>query len=140
MLNEVNETFGDVIHKYTRGEAIDDGVLIDVPVNKLAKQAGITWHCAITAALFTELQPLKSTTERTYCEDFEGVLWDMLTIFKLSVKQKQSETKALLPGMRWTFKILRQNRRYTSIDVVFSVEEMNGKNEPCWTFMLPKED
>lgn len=42
----------DVIHAYSRTEAIEDGVLIDV--SETAKEIGITLHTAVTPAVWTE--------------------------------------------------------------------------------------
>ncbi len=43
----------DVIHSYTRAEAIEDGVLIDV--SKQAAEVGITLHTAVTPGVWAEL-------------------------------------------------------------------------------------
>ena len=45
-----NSTFGDVIYQYTRAQAIEDGILIDV--TETAREAGITFPTAVTAAVW----------------------------------------------------------------------------------------
>jgi hypothetical protein len=40
----------DLIHRYTRADAIRDGVLSDV--SETAKEAGIRWPVALTAAVW----------------------------------------------------------------------------------------
>jgi uncharacterized protein YunC (DUF1805 family) len=41
--------FGEVIHAYTRAQAIEDGTLVDV--TETAKEAGIKYPTAVTEAL-----------------------------------------------------------------------------------------
>jgi len=42
-------TFGEIISRYSRSQAIEDGVLVDV--TETAKEAGFCYHTVITAAL-----------------------------------------------------------------------------------------
>ena len=42
----------DLIHRYTRADAIRDGVLIDV--SETAREAGIRWPVALTAAAWAQ--------------------------------------------------------------------------------------
>ncbi len=44
--NDLTEFFGNVIHTYTRAQAIEDGVLIDV--SETSSEAGFKWPAAIT--------------------------------------------------------------------------------------------
>ena len=49
-----NNIFGDVIYQYTRAQAIEDGVLIDV--SETAREAGITFPTAVTAAVWERMR------------------------------------------------------------------------------------
>ena len=51
-MNSLTEIFGEPISTYTRAEAIEDGVLVDV--SETAAEAGITFPVAITRRLWTE--------------------------------------------------------------------------------------
>ena len=44
--------FGDIISTYTRAQAIEDGVLIDV--SPIAKEAGFEWPVAMTAGAWAD--------------------------------------------------------------------------------------
>ena len=44
-----------LIHRYTRAEAIADGVLVDV--SALAKEAGFKYPMALTATVYAPLLP-----------------------------------------------------------------------------------
>lgn len=45
-----NQPFGEVIHAYTRAQAIEDGVLVDV--SHMACRMGFKFSVAITAAAY----------------------------------------------------------------------------------------
>lgn len=124
----------ELICKYTRCEAIDDGVLMDVPVNILAHEMGIKWHCALTASLHVTLN--RVAEDGRNASDMNGIVSDMLFSFLLSLKMRSGK---LVSGDRWPVKFLLSKTPLT-VNVVFSVEEMHGEVQPCWTFMLPTED
>jgi len=66
--------FGPVIHSYTRAQAIEDGVLVDV--SETAKEVGFRWPVVITAALHDRLTPPKA--DQSIGQDYDGRLWDVL--------------------------------------------------------------
>jgi hypothetical protein len=140
------ELFGNdaIISIYTRKQAIDDGVLNVEPLNDLAREYGIKFHCAMTSGLFGKIEAM---LKRNRFADVKGTLWDMLTMFRCSVLRihplsgrLQEPNRALNPGDRFAFKFLMANRRYQVVHVVFSIEDMGGELAPCWTFMLSEED
>ena len=152
-MGEPQELFeGDEeISRYSRKEAIEDGTLIDQPIGKLAREQGIRWHVALTAALYSDLQPLQRKAKKDrpddplhkYCEDEEGVLWDVLTLFKLELGRRSGN---LTPGDEIPFKVKRQNSRYTKLKAVFGLDFLAAdgrvciEHQPNWTLMLPEED
>ena len=71
--NPMNELFGEVIHSYTRTQAIADGVLVDV--TETAREAGFRLPTAITAALWADIEQIPS--KHPY-QDVQGRLWDVL--------------------------------------------------------------
>ena len=46
----MDKTFGELISTYTRAQAIDDGVLIDV--SDVAREAGLKYPTAVTQAVW----------------------------------------------------------------------------------------
>ena len=64
------------------GIAIRDGVLIDV--TKTAKEAGIIYPTAVTQAVWADYVKVP---EGVPCQDQEGRLWDILTMFRFAAKQ-----------------------------------------------------
>lgn len=63
----------DLIHVYTRAQAIEDGVLVDV--TETAKEAGIRYPVAITQAVWAEYVAVPDGVEG---QDENGRLWDIL--------------------------------------------------------------
>ena len=48
-MRDIEDVFGPVIYTYTRAQAIEDGVLVDV--STLAAEAGIRYPTAVTRGL-----------------------------------------------------------------------------------------
>lgn len=122
--------FGNVISTYSRAEAIADGVLIDAPLNGLAKEAGIRFHCAMTAGLFGAINP--NSDESRMGQDLEGRLWDMLTMFKLAARKSQGSE------IRFSFLIQRIHWRKPILMEVIAHCGPGDNLEPVITFMLPE--
>ena len=80
--------FGPVIYSYTRAEAIDDGVLVDV--TETAKEAGFKLPVAITDALHCRLTPAKA--DQGLGQDYEGRLWDVLWLAAFTIKLADRDT------------------------------------------------
>ena len=74
--------FGPVIYSYTRAQAIDDGVLVDV--TETAKEAGFKLPVAITDALHCRLTPAKA--DQGLGQDYEGRLWDVVWLAVFTIK------------------------------------------------------
>ncbi len=78
--------FGKAIYCYSRAQAIDDGVLMDV--TEVANQVGFRYPVAITVALHDRLQPSRHDTG----QDYDARLWDVLWVAALSVRLNDYET------------------------------------------------
>jgi hypothetical protein len=66
--------FGEVIYSYTRAQALEDGVLVDV--SAMAKEAGFKYPVAVTAALWAQIQAIPARVAPY--QDPTGRLWDVL--------------------------------------------------------------
>ena len=67
----------DLIHRYSRADALRDGVLIDVSAT--AREAGIRWPAALTAATW---ESCVSVPPGLACQDEAGRLWDVLWMLR----------------------------------------------------------
>ncbi|MGD2156090.1 MAG: DNA repair protein RadC [Anaerolineales bacterium] len=74
----------ELIHSYTRAQALEDGVLVDV--SSMAREAGFRFPTAITADLHTRLTPTE--VEVDLGQSYEGRLWDVL--FSASVAARRA--------------------------------------------------
>ena len=112
-----------IIDRYTRAEALADGVLFDV--STLAKEAGIKFPVAITAGINALLTPPKSNS----CESREGRLWDVLHMFRYGISQHGN-------AREFMYSVLIGRKR-----IEIRANCGPGDNfEPVITLMLPHED
>ena len=130
MTQTLEETFGPVIFSYTRKQAIDDGVLIDV--SETAREAGIKCPVVVTQRLFdTYIEPSEELQE--YGQSSAGRLWDVL--WMLSVAAHKTA------GSRVDFEVMflmSKNKRETV--KMYALCGPGDDAEPVITIMLPDED
>jgi len=80
--DDQDAVFGDVIFRYTRKQAIEDGVLVDI--TEAAKDAGIKYPVAITSTAFfgyVALDPMPPG------QDLKGRLWDLIWMFSVAMRR-----------------------------------------------------
>lgn len=89
-MNPVEEVFGEVIDRYTRAQAIEDGYLVDVSKSEEAVEAGFRCPVALSRAVWTKYVEVP---EGVYGQDQKGRLWDILYIFSIAARShRQSDT------------------------------------------------
>jgi len=147
-MNSVNEVFGDVISSYTRAQAIEDGVLVDLtdpsftfrPALNILKEAGIKYPVAMTFTAFARAvqepdEPLPP------CQDLSGRLWDVLTMLKHAARNGGSEVRFSVRVWNWVRVNGQRINRTKHEDVQLKALCGPGDNaEPVITIMLPDED
>ena len=75
----------NMIFAYTRQDAIDDGVFVDV--SEMAKEAGIKFPVAVTSNLYnTYINP----EPMPQGQDEKGRLWDLLWMFTRAARSGKS--------------------------------------------------
>ena len=72
----------EVIHAYTRAQAIEDGVLVDL--SDLAGEAGFRFPVAVTRGVWAVLNPTKELEAAG--QDMTGRAWDMLSILSYGIR------------------------------------------------------
>lgn len=72
----------DVIHTYTRAQALADGVLIDI--SPLAAEAGFRYPVTVTAAVWQILDP--SSELARLGQSATGRAWDMLQVLRATIR------------------------------------------------------
>lgn len=89
----------DLIHRYTRAEALEDGTLVDV--TETAKGAGFRIPVALTRTAWSDCVAwTEEDNERVVYQDESGRLWDLLW---MAINAARRNTEA----SRLEFKVLR---------------------------------
>lgn len=79
---DADEVWGEVIHSYSRKQAIEDGVLVDVTC--MALQEGFVYPVALTSTLFNgHVVPDESSKKRG--ESTMGRMHDLFTVLRASI-------------------------------------------------------
>lgn len=136
----------DVISTYTRQQAIDDGVLIDV--TETAREAGWRVPVALTAAVWSDCVAWsEEDTKRKRCpQDESGRLWDVLWMSFLAAKRhamRCEKDPTLSPSicMMQVYRVPRDGRGHRSRLVQLKVMIGGGdQGEPVATILEPNED
>jgi hypothetical protein len=76
----------DIIHRYSRAQALADGVLIDV--SSTAREAGFTFPVALTAAAWAKCV---TVPPGVVCQDEAGRLWDVLTLLRFTFRRSTGD-------------------------------------------------
>lgn len=139
MKNEttISELFGEVVHRYTRAEALADGVLIDA--GPMAQEAGFQWPVALTTAVWQSCVAWTDDDSlRQVHQDESGRLWDVLFMAAWSARSHADAGATLLYELYCVPRdgISKQPRRTR---LKLTVGPGDG-GEPVMTILLPIED
>lgn len=85
-IKEMAEIFGEPIHAYTRAQATEDGILIDV--TSTAREAGFCCPVAITRAAWADCVKWDETdSKRQTYQDESGRLWDVIWMASVAARR-----------------------------------------------------
>lgn len=120
-----------IISSYTREEALDDGVLVDLTQTDEWPEAGFKIPGACTIAVWALINPEAMPS----CQDMNGRLWDVCTMFKNAIRRNGGGREIMfevLFKMGNTAKLTN-----TKLKAVCGPGDNAG---PVITIMLPEED
>ena len=126
-----------VISSYSRAQAIEDGVLVDLlqfdDLRALVLEAGFKYPMAMTVGAFsTAIAPIDG--ELPAGQDVKGRLWDLLMVFKAAIQSSRG------PGDRIDFSLsVWDGQRHNKVDL-YALCGPGDTTEPVITIMLPWED
>lgn len=126
-----DDIWGDPIYSYSRRQALEDGVLVDV--SKMAHEAGIRYPTAVTRQVWDDLV-VPDESSRQEGQDEDGRLWDILWMLRMTIQAGE-------PGSEIKFEVSflgAEGRRVT-----VGLKAICGPDDdrsPCITIMLPDED
>lgn len=91
--------FGDVIHSYTRAEAMYDGYLVDV--TEEAQEAEFNCSVALTRAVWEGCVAwIDEDSKRQTYQDQNGRLWDVLCMAYFAIRSSKEYGDKLLYQLR----------------------------------------
>ena len=133
----LEDVFGPVVASYSRAQAIEDGVLIDVTA--MAREAGFKWPVALTHTAWCDCVAWTERDNRFQVhQDESGRLWDVLFMAFYAIRT------ATAPGDRLLFSLYRVPKDGHSTEAgEVSLKLMVGPGdtgEPVVTIMLLNED
>ncbi len=123
-----------VIYSYTRAQAIEDGVLVDV--SSVAREAGIKFPVALTATVWAKYVQVP---EAVPCQDESGRLWDILWMLRCAIIASKHQE----PGEPLLYRLVVRNGQRPSRRDRVTLKSVCGPGdnaEPVITIMLPDED
>ena len=127
-----NALFGEVISSYSRAQAIEDGILVDV--SSVAREAAIKFPVAMTRTVWGKYVEVP---EGVSCQDETGRLWDIVWMFRCAAAKFDGDT------LLFKLYVRNHNReRLTRQDLV-TLKAICGpgdNGEPVVTIMTPEED
>ena len=125
-----DSTFRDVIYSYTRAQAIEDGVLVDV--SSMAAEAGFKWPVAITR---TAWEHFVAVPDGIVGQDESGRLWDILNMLRFACRTAK--------GQEFLFQLHVRNDNRGGLPPLVSLKAVCGPGdtaEPTITVLEPDED
>ncbi|MGW0653266.1 DUF6573 family protein [Streptomyces umbrinus] len=136
----LTELFGevaDIIHAYSRAQALADGALVEVPA-ELAREAGFRVSVALTAAAWTDCVAWQEDDSRRQVpQDETGRLWDVLNMTRVAIQRGRS-------GSRVTVDLYRVPRdggtRQPRLVQLAAHMGPGDRAEPVLTITQPHED
>jgi len=121
----------DVIFSYTRKQALEDGVPVDV--SETARQCGFKYPVAVTARLWAEVV-VPNEKAKAQGEDEAGRLWDVVWMLYLAILLSPLNPEILF------YTVLVNDGAQTRQVQLKSVCGPGDEGEPVVTIMCPEED
>jgi hypothetical protein len=121
----------DIIYSYTRKQALEDGVLIDV--TETAKEAGFVIPVAVTNGLYAEyIEPSESL--KNLGQTTNGRLWDVLFMLHLKIHNCPKANTVI-----YTVAFEKENGMTDEINLKAVIDGGDDGN-PVLTIMKENED
>lgn len=133
--SKTNNLFNETIYTYSRAQAIEDGVLIDV--TETAKEAGFKIPVAVTDSVWHDYIEWKNVKNKKAIQNTEGRLWDVLSMLRFACNRFKNESEI----MYRLYVVSRDRQAVKPCLVTLKAVIGGGDNgEPVITIMLPNED
>ncbi len=127
----------EVIFSYTRAQAIEDGVLVDV--SETGREAGFAIPVALTATAYEDCVTWTEEDGRRHqCyQDEDGRLWDVLFMASYGARANEDKNEFLYD----LYRVPREGRGHTAKKTTLKAHCGPGDDgQLVITIMLPYED
>lgn len=121
----------EIIHAYTRAQAIEDGVLVDI--STLATERGFRVPVAVTSELYYRYL-VPSEDAKDMGQTLDGRIYDMLTVFYHEIRKNGSGDE-----MRIKVSFLMGEKHITT-PIFRCVIDGGDDGKPVITIMLKDQD
>tara|TARA_R100000005_G_scaffold85033_1_gene53310 strand:- start:2409 stop:2837 length:429 start_codon:yes stop_codon:yes gene_type:complete len=135
--SSLDDFFGPAIVRYTRAQALLDGVLVDA--GALASEAGFQWPVALTRAVWEDCVVWHETDDQCQvCQDATGRLWDVLFMAVMAIRGSPHGGNQLHFSL---YRVPRDGVSTTPDEVSLQLLVGPGdQGEPVITILQPGED
>ncbi len=129
--------FGEVIYRYTRAQAIADGILMDVSTT--ATEAGFRWPVAMThAAWLGCVEWTTADNAQQGYQDESGRLWDVSFMAAHAARTASQQFDQLHFSL---YRVPRDGQsRQACLTKLKLMLSAGDEGEPVMTLLLPHED
>ena len=123
----------NVIYSYTRAEAIEDGVLIDITDD--AKATGFKVLTVISDKLYRQYVEVPTGLDRSFGQSRDGRLHDVLVLALIAARSSKGTDRVY-------FKVdfLMEPGRSETVDIIAHIGPGDDGISPVLTIMLPEDD
>ena len=130
--NNNESPFGEVVHAYTRAQALADG--FQVEVTETAKEAGILFPVFLTRAVYDTFVAVPPGVAG---QDEAGRLWDILHMLRFAIYKAQPDQDRL----HFALYVRNDNRRPRLVKLIAICGPIDiDEPAPAITIMLPEEE
>ncbi len=124
-----------IVSSYSRADAIEDGVLVDVSVT--AREMGFTIPVALTAAAWSECMSWNQAPSEQQ-QDERGRLWDVLWMLRMAIRR--SRVAGAGDRIDYHVSCVRARDGQRVLVPLVGVCGPGDEAEPVITIMCPDED
>ena len=122
----------NVIYAYTRKQAVDDGVQVDV--STIAAEAGIRFPVFLTRSVFDAYVTVPPNVSG---QDEAGRLWDIVWMLRFAIKSSRDGSDRIPVSLH----VRNDNRKARPVTLIATCGPLDMDDpQPAITVMMPDED
>jgi hypothetical protein len=129
-VKDLQAIFGEVLFEYSRKQALEDGVLVDLNQIIPIHESGYKFPVACTVAVWAIIDTAVKNPK--HCNDYKGVVWDILHM------SRNYQTERWESGCM--FKVINTGAGPKETYRLKIECGPGDEGEPVLTIMLPDED